>query len=829
MDGISAAASIIGIATAGVQISIRLITLSNQVGTAPSRIRLIGNDVSLTSGVLQQLGDLMHQQDKDENSSISIFSKGGLLTTQASATTCKSIFEQLEEALKKASRQIRESGAGLGTQKVALSKTERLRFPFLQPNLDSLRGELTDARGTLLLILQVTTLAYSKKLAESNRPAVLDQEEQAELMRSIIAIHRGKMEEEGKDPEKDLKNVHVTKPVANDMNGSVVPPIHAVQDPDLDLDHANADGGTPSAYQDVDREITGSNDNASKPSNAAKPVQETSSQTSLHSHIAVPSKRPPVCRFPWSSEGKDKGKVRSRSRRSAPSRRSSVSSNGPRRRGRRRSRSGSRSWSILSTRSRDVEIVVEPVKEAWLVSPTVRPIQSSYQIHWIAERLPLKTADVEDEYDRLQRKSKKSIIEKMVQLTNKEREFIDEWFSDELKKQNVKLYVVAITLEKIKAPDLVLTNMPKRRIRLIVERQPLENFERATMPGRPWSFSEKQDTPTGLRRPTFLKVNRKFMEPEILDMYSLPWEWDDKNPHMMIIRKWLPDKDTEILFEATRKLRESRGQADVMDKKGSSSRWRPVFDRIRRRRPSTPKGSRERPLRMASLESHVPRLSTALLQPTGGRGRLLLVRDKKSQQRKHSLTRQQRRPSFIVIDNSARLGRSSSVSQERRRRRHHARESRSPSPDMELKKRLERLEQMEMMEKAKESEMRRSKEMKVKEAQALEESMHARLSKTSKPSQDAELKQRLQGLGRLERVEKGDEAEAKAKSPIVIDTDTEEAQVPPQEAATFALEEDTNGESEEKIIDDLLGKYTTLFDQPPKDGMQEIPDVAPIQ
>ena len=806
MDGISAAASIIGIATAGVQISIKLITFSNQVGTAPSRIRLIGNDVSLTSGVLQQLGDLMHQQDKDENSSISIFSLGGLLTTQASATTCKSIFEQLEEALKKASRQIRESGAGLGTQKVALSKTERLRFPFLQPNLDSLRGELTDARGTLLLILQVTTLAYSKKLADSNRPAVLDQEEQAELMRSIIAIHREKIEE-GKDQEKDREAMHIRNPVVNDMNGSVVPPIHAIKDPD----HANADGGIPSADHDADREMTGSNDNTSKPSNAAKPVHETSSQTSTHSHVAVPTKRPPVCRFPWSSEGKDKGKVRSRSRRSASSRRSSISSNGPRRRGRRRSRSGSRSWSVLSSRSREVEVVVELVKEAWLVSPTVRPIQSSYQIHWIAERLPLKTDDVEAEYDRLQRKSKKSIIEKMVQLTNKEREFIDEWFSDEWKKQNVKLYVVAITLEKIKAPDLILTKMPKRRIRLIVERHSLHNPERATTPGRPWSFSGKHDEPSSVRRPTFLKVNRKFMEPEILDRYNLPWEWDDKDLQMMIIRKWLPDRDTEILFEATRELRASRGQADVIDKKGSSSRWRPVFDRIRRRRTSTPKGSRERPLRMGSVESYVPRLSTALHQPKSNRDRLLLVRDKKSQQRKHSLTRQHRRQSSGVTDGSPiRLGRSYSVSQERRRRRHRLQEPRSSSPDTESKRRSERLEQMARMEKTKEREMQRRKETEVIKAQAPEERKHA--------------------------------GPAKAESPIMFDTDTEEAQLPPQEAgeegdvgetsakpeaATFALEEGMNENSEEKIIEDLLGKYTTLFDQPQKDSIQESTEVKP--
>ena len=164
MDGVSVAASIIGIATAGVQISIKLINFSNQVGTAPERIRYIGTDVSLTAGVLQQLGDLMKQKPGD-NETLTIFSEGGLVTTRSSATTCESIFKALDDTLKKASKQLRDSKSPPGGQ-ILLSKGERLKWPFLQPELDTLRAELRDSRQTLMLILQVTTLAYSKRLAE---------------------------------------------------------------------------------------------------------------------------------------------------------------------------------------------------------------------------------------------------------------------------------------------------------------------------------------------------------------------------------------------------------------------------------------------------------------------------------------------------------------------------------------------------------------------------------------------------------------------------------------------------------------------------------------
>ena len=165
MDGIGAAASIISIATGGVQISIKLITLASQIGTASERISSIGNDVSLTSGVLQQLGELMTQKSADDDVGISIFSQGGLETTKTSANMCRRIFEEVDTALKKASGQLR--GKERFTRgKVKLSRTEKAKWPFLQPSIESLRIDLREAKGTLMLILQVTTLAFSKRMAE---------------------------------------------------------------------------------------------------------------------------------------------------------------------------------------------------------------------------------------------------------------------------------------------------------------------------------------------------------------------------------------------------------------------------------------------------------------------------------------------------------------------------------------------------------------------------------------------------------------------------------------------------------------------------------------
>ena len=163
MDGVSVAASVIGIATAGVQVSIKLVTLATQISTASERITSIGNDVSLTSGVLRQLGELMTQKTTDDG--MSIFSEGGLETTRASATACERIFLEVEMEAGKASEQIKASKILKGG-KIKLSRMEKAKWPFLQPSIEVLRTDLREAKGTLMLMLQVTSLALSKRMAD---------------------------------------------------------------------------------------------------------------------------------------------------------------------------------------------------------------------------------------------------------------------------------------------------------------------------------------------------------------------------------------------------------------------------------------------------------------------------------------------------------------------------------------------------------------------------------------------------------------------------------------------------------------------------------------
>ncbi len=196
MDGVSVAASIVGIATAGVQVSIKLVNLATQVKTASDRVSSIANDISLTSGVLHQLGELMNQKTTDGG--ISILSQHGLETTKRSAAMCERIFQEIEKETKKASVQLRNFKPGRGRmsgEKIELMMFEKARWPFLQPNIDILRVNLRDAKSTLMLMLQVMSLALNKRVFEAS----LSTSEHEDYVRTIVALELRRREEQ-KDP-----------------------------------------------------------------------------------------------------------------------------------------------------------------------------------------------------------------------------------------------------------------------------------------------------------------------------------------------------------------------------------------------------------------------------------------------------------------------------------------------------------------------------------------------------------------------------------------------------------------------------------------------------
>ena len=166
MDGVSAAASVLAIGTAGIQVSIKLFSLAKQFSAASDRISAVSSEVSFTSTVLKELATLMHPEpteDPDE-SHASIFSESSLQITTTSADICHKVIQELQGMLKKASKQIDNDKENVSQEEVTLSRMERIKWIFQQPQLNALRDDLGKAKDSLVLVLQLATLAYSKKI-----------------------------------------------------------------------------------------------------------------------------------------------------------------------------------------------------------------------------------------------------------------------------------------------------------------------------------------------------------------------------------------------------------------------------------------------------------------------------------------------------------------------------------------------------------------------------------------------------------------------------------------------------------------------------------------
>ena len=160
MDGVSAAASIAGIVALGTQLSLKLVTLATRVSNASNQIEVIGNEVAVVASILAQIAELT---SKDEASAQSnVLSSAARDTVRQSADACLRTFGELKQAATQASRQLRSQKRN-ASGKIELGWGEKAKWPFLQPRIVELRSNLGEAKQSLMLMLQLSMLAISKK------------------------------------------------------------------------------------------------------------------------------------------------------------------------------------------------------------------------------------------------------------------------------------------------------------------------------------------------------------------------------------------------------------------------------------------------------------------------------------------------------------------------------------------------------------------------------------------------------------------------------------------------------------------------------------------
>lgn len=160
-------ASVAQIANNGIKLSITLYTFAETVLRADKLIREIASDVSLTSSVLEELGQNLKKDQKSR-----LCSQNAVKTAEGIVKECAAIFNDINGTLETTLEKIKpragserngRDGAH-GGRKRAVAAYERLKWPFLQPKMQLLRSNLDRLKSTLVLMLNVIT--YARKVSE---------------------------------------------------------------------------------------------------------------------------------------------------------------------------------------------------------------------------------------------------------------------------------------------------------------------------------------------------------------------------------------------------------------------------------------------------------------------------------------------------------------------------------------------------------------------------------------------------------------------------------------------------------------------------------------
>lgn len=168
MAEIGLVASVVQIADTGIKLSITLYTFAETVLTADKSIKEIASDVSLTSSVLEELGQNLKKDQKSR-----LCSENAVKTAEGIVKECAAIFNEINGTLETTLEKIKpragsEKANGrdgaYGGRKLPVAAYERLKWPFLQPKMQLLRSNLDRLKSTLVLMLNVIT--YARKVSE---------------------------------------------------------------------------------------------------------------------------------------------------------------------------------------------------------------------------------------------------------------------------------------------------------------------------------------------------------------------------------------------------------------------------------------------------------------------------------------------------------------------------------------------------------------------------------------------------------------------------------------------------------------------------------------
>ncbi|KAI4609126.1 hypothetical protein J4E83_008767 [Alternaria metachromatica] len=184
-DPLSIAGSVVGITAAGVQASVKLYALAEKVATASQRVTSIADDISSTCAILNQVRELIIPQPDAQGTLKSVFNSIALNDISHALRRCRSSFTDIEALLRRAFEQVGKRPALRSN--IKLSRFEQAKWPFLQPQFDELRNDLRDAKGNLVLMIAVASLALAQR---DGRQRPIHDTERLELGSTIVQLQR---------------------------------------------------------------------------------------------------------------------------------------------------------------------------------------------------------------------------------------------------------------------------------------------------------------------------------------------------------------------------------------------------------------------------------------------------------------------------------------------------------------------------------------------------------------------------------------------------------------------------------------------------------------
>jgi hypothetical protein len=147
--------------------------------------------------------------------------------------------------------------------------------------------------------------------------------------------------------------------------------------------------------------------------------------------------------------------------------------------------------------------------------------------------------------------------------------------------------------EAKKKEDELEEAMRKRLSRFGLQNNQIEAIidPKKAQPLRPGQSPNNALVPFATQSQTFIKIHRDHIDVETLRYYGLRYEVDSVDPSYVVILQELSTRETDILFEHTRKLR--RGGTELLIEERGRHTEHPEYAFVRRRKPSaSPHGHR---------------------------------------------------------------------------------------------------------------------------------------------------------------------------------------------------------------------------------------------